>query len=51
MNDPDKPAELKATLVLSGVLVYKDKDGKVVGEVPFSTNIPTERADDDQRSE
>lgn len=44
--------ELKASLVLSGVLVYKDKDGKVVAEVPFQANLnPQEQPNGDQRSE
>lgn len=43
MNDPDKPTELKATFTLSGVLVYKDKDDNVVGEVPFSTTLAQEQ--------
>ena len=29
--------ELKAKIVISGVLVFKDKDGEVVKEIPFQT--------------
>lgn len=61
----DFHGELKAKFTVSGVLVYKDKDGNVVGEVPFSvfqddllstakrvgTELMTEMKNGDQRSE
>lgn len=42
--------ELKAKIVISGVLVFKDKDGEIVKEIPFQT-VTEDSQDDDQRSQ
>lgn len=51
VQKPDFAPELQARFVLSGVLVFKDKDGNVVAERPFTTNLPTEADNGDQRSQ
>lgn len=42
--------ELKAKIVISGVLVFRDKDGEIVKEIPFQT-VTEDNQDDDQRSQ
>jgi hypothetical protein len=36
--------ELEAKIVISGVLVFRDKDGEIVKEIPFQT-APEEKDD------
>ena len=54
----DNNTELTGKLVISGTLVYRDKDGIEVGRADFSGTLPTDEQattteghDDDQRSE
>lgn len=52
MSDkPDQQAQLTARVVISGVLVFKDDQGNVVAERPFSTPIQEDMTNGDQRSE
>ncbi len=48
---PNQQAELTARVVISGVLVFKDNQGNVVAERPFSTPAEIEVPNDDQRSQ
>lgn len=45
---PNQQADLKARVVISGVLVFKDNQGNVVAERPFSTPAEIEVPHDDQ---
>lgn len=48
---PNQQAELKARVVISGVLVFKDNQGNVVAERPFSTPAEIEVPNGNQRSQ